>query len=159
MKTGHKIAIAVGLASLVLAGVAFAGWGGGGYRRGGGPGDRPSPGVPQNQAPWMGRRSGRRALDVPSGPQGRVRGARPRIEGPAARGGRGGNYTVCPRCGALCPVGGWGSGVGAGRGPGDLESVQDEARPPASAEEPEGVLVSRTNPLGRGGRVLDAETR
>ncbi|MHC4681581.1 MAG: hypothetical protein ACYTEK_23145 [Planctomycetota bacterium] len=40
---------------------------------------------------------------------------------------------------------------------GDLESVQDEARVLASAEEPEGVLVSKANPLDRGGRVLDAE--
>jgi len=118
MRTGFKIAVVVGLASLVLAGVALAGWGGGGYRRGGGPGPGLQGGAPadqQNQAPWMGRGPWGGASGPQMGPGGPDRGAGPQMNNPLASGG---NYGFCPRCGAPCPAGGWAApGAGPGYGP------------------------------------------
>lgn len=112
MKTiGFKAAVVFVAASLILAGEALAGGGGGGYRRGGG---GPGPGLqggapvnPQEQAPWMGR-----------GPGGGAPGPQQRGDGPWANvpPARGGNYAFCPYCGAPCPRGGLGAGLGIGRG-------------------------------------------
>ena len=128
MRTGLKIAVAVGLASLVLAGVAFAGWGGRGYGRGYGRGVGPAPGLEgqapaeqQYQAPWMGRGPWGGAPGPQAGPVGPGWGAGRQTNNPPAAGG---NYGFCPRCGAPCPRDGWaapGAGLGygpaAGRGP------------------------------------------
>jgi len=118
MRTGFKIAVVVGLASLVLAGVALAGWGGGGYRRGGGPGPGLQgrvPADPQNQAPWMGRGPWGGASGPQAGPAGPGRGARPQIN---SRQAPGGNYGFCPRCGVPWPGGGRGAPwAGSGYGP------------------------------------------
>ena len=63
---------------------------------------------PQEQAPGMGWGPGGGA----PGPQ--LRGDGPWANVPPARGG---NYAVCPYCGAPCPRGGLGAGLGIGRGP------------------------------------------
>lgn len=118
MKTGFKIAVAVGLASLVLAGVALAGWGGGGYRRGGGLGpglQAGAPAVPQDQAPWAGRGPWGGAAGPQAEPGGPGWGAGRQVNNPPAAWG---NYGFCPRCGAPCPAGGWAApGAGPGYGP------------------------------------------
>ena len=118
MRTGFKIAVVVGLASLVLAGVALAGWGGGGYRRGAGPGpglEGQAPADQQNQAPWMGRGPWGAASGPQVGPRGQGWGAGPEINNPPAVGG---NYGFCPYCGAPCPRSGWAApGAGLEYGP------------------------------------------
>jgi hypothetical protein len=116
--TGFKAAVVVLLAaSLILASEALAG-GGGGYRRGGG---GPGPGFgrgtqvnPQGQTPEPGL-----------GPGGGAPAPQLRREGPGGGEGpwanvppaRRGNYAFCPYCGAPCPRGGLGAGLGIGRGP------------------------------------------
>jgi hypothetical protein len=144
MKTaGFKAAIVLFVASVILVGVAFAGWGGG-YRHGAwgpGPGSQPgtpaepqgqtpwmgqgpSPGLepgtptdPQGQAPWMGWGHGPGAPGLQFRRPGPARGDGPWANVPPARYGRGNNYAFCPYCGAPLPSGGWGTGFGCGRGP------------------------------------------
>ena len=115
--TGFKAAVIIIVASLILAGVAFAEWGGGRYRRGGG---GPGPGLqsgtpanPQEQTSELGRGPGGGAPGPQLGREGPVGGNGPWANVP----GRGGNYAFCPYCGAPCPRGGWGAGLGIGRGP------------------------------------------
>jgi hypothetical protein len=141
-RTALKTGMVLLVASLIFAGEAFAGWGGG-YRRGGrGPGrglergtpaepqeqapwmgrgagpawERGTPGEPQEQAPWMGYGRGRGAPIRHFGRGGPGRGYGPWYNVPLAYGPHGGNYGVCPYCGAPCR-GGWGAGFGYGRGP------------------------------------------
>jgi hypothetical protein len=117
--TGFKAAMVLVAASLILAGVAFAGWGGGYGRGGWGPGRwfrRAAPTEPQAQAPWMEYGPGRAAPDEQFGPGGQGRGYGPWSNLPPAYGPRGGNYGICPYCGR--PYGGgWAGGFGYGRGP------------------------------------------
>ncbi len=118
MRTGFKIAVAVGLASLVVAAVALAG--GGGYRRGGGPGPGfggGAPAGPQGQAPWMEQGAWGRGSGPQVAPGGPGWGARSQINNPPAPNG---NYGFCPNCGAPCPCGGWAApGAGFRYGPGE----------------------------------------
>lgn len=112
MKTrGFKTGVVLLAASLILAGEALAGGGGGNRRGSGGPGPAwqgAAPVNPQEQAPETGRGPGGGA----PGPQGRGDGPWANIPPQA----RGGNYAVCPYCGAPCPRGGFGPGGGIGMG-------------------------------------------
>ena len=118
--TGFKTVIVLLAASLILAGEALAGGGGGGYRRGGGPGSGLQGGAPvnpQEQTPELGRGPGGGAPGPQLRREGPAEGDGPWTNAPQARGGRGGNFAVCPYCGAPCPRGGLGAGLGIGRGP------------------------------------------
>jgi hypothetical protein len=98
MKTARfKVAIVLLVASLILAGEAFARWGGG-YRRGGGPGPGIERGAP---APDVGR----------GGPG---RGAGPQANEPPAPGGY---YAFCPCCGRPWQTPGGAGGFGPWSGP------------------------------------------
>ncbi len=142
MRTGFKTAVAVGLASLVVAGVALAGWGGAGYGRGAGPAPGMGAGVPvdpQDQTPWMGREPWGRAAGRQVAPGGPGWGAGPRVNNPPAVGG---NYGFCPYCGAPCPRGDW---VAPGAG---LRYGPAEGRGPRFGRGGEPSLDSQGGPWG-----------
>ena len=65
----------------------------------------------------MGRGPGRAAPDTQVWRGGPGGGNGPWTNVPQARGPRGGNWVFCPYCGAPCPGGSWGAGLGRGRGP------------------------------------------
>jgi len=112
MKTARfKVAIILLVASLIVAGEAFARWGG--YRRGGGPGpgvERGAPANPQEQGPWS--QPGTPAPDVGRGGPGG--GAAPQAgEAPTP----GGYYGFCPCCGRPWQTPGEAGGFGPWAGP------------------------------------------
>jgi hypothetical protein len=103
------------LAALLIAGPAYAGWGGGGRRGGGrgGFGPGPAPGVQDNtdeRGPWMGRGPGRGGPNAGAG-QGLAPGGGP---------GRGMNrpYALNPGVRSQGRGRGWGRGFNAAGGPG-----------------------------------------